>query len=140
MINYLRFDEKGIIEVLCMKCGVLVANRQMVNGVEQLVHMSHSKRHRVSLEDTTFADVILCMDCVGKVTPADYQDFEDAMKWGWKREHAWKFNESHKLEDRESYVRFKKRHKVLDDEIKLPKRVFDGMFEKKNIKSEGSKN
>jgi hypothetical protein len=139
VINYLEFDEKGITVVRCMKCGAVVATRQTVEGAPMLVHMSHSKRHRVSLADGTVADIIVCADCVVLVTPDDYQDFEDAAKWGWKREHMWKFNESERVVDRAAYLRFKDQNQITDKENKFPKRVFDAMFENKTIIKQGSK-
>lgn len=131
--EYLTFDAYGVLSVGCMKCGVIVATRRNLNGLPLLVHQSHSKRHRVTLSDNTYAEVIVCQDCVGQVTPGDYQDFEDTMKWGWQREIEWKFNESARGEDRRSYEQFAKANGISKAEAKLPKRVFDKLFERKAV-------
>jgi hypothetical protein len=124
VINYLEHDQWGITTVMCMKCGLVVAKREQTpSGVMVLVHMSHSKRYRVDIQDGSFAELIVCAECLLTIDDADMPDLEAAMRWGWQRDMEWKFGESAKPQDRASLeiVKNKLKSKKDDDHKKVAK-------------------
>jgi hypothetical protein len=87
--KYLKVDEHGPYEVYCMQgCGTLIADRKikkLPDGQEKqvLMHQSHSRTYPVLISDGSYANMLLCKQCLNKAN-FDMDKFEKTMYWGWE--------------------------------------------------------
>ncbi len=137
--EYLSFDAIGITRVGCMKCNATVASRQPTYAADgrvvdyRLIHMSHSKRLRVVLKDLSYAEIIVCQDCLSNVLDSDLSGLEETMRWGWKKETEWQFGENYRPYKEQAYTQLKKHFDIKNNEVKFPLRVWKALFKDKEI-------
>lgn len=128
-VEYLDYDHFDIKRTGCMRCNVTVAERQ--EG--RLVHMSHSRRFTVVLEDNTVASLILCADCVPLVKDSELPQLEKTMKWGWTTSWQWQMNDNYRESKLEAYRHMKEFFNIKDSEVRFPIRVWKHLFKGKGI-------
>ncbi len=122
MIDYIDYDEMGIVEIRCMICNISVKVRQTkeIQGVDVpfLRGLAHYKEIPIGLEEDSkphsVANIIGCKDCSDK--PIDLTVLMSTINFGWNKEmkHA-----KVKKKDRDIYfnkMRNIKAKKRLDKE------------------------
>ena len=97
MESYAVYDDFGLLSIGCMKCRITVAKRTYVeipskdnpSKVEKVLAMQRLgnwNRHRVTLSDNSYADLIVCTSCKNGIGEADYEHLENQLKLGWEAE------------------------------------------------------
>lgn len=95
-MDYIEFDELGIKEIRCMQCKQIVAQRRdrvvphpTIPGREilstVLIKWSNWRQIRVDLSDSSYAEPIVCADCVARDEFSD-DELIKQMKIGWSKE------------------------------------------------------
>lgn len=140
-VEYVDFDEIDVLRVGCMLCNATISTRQWIYDAdgkplkEVLMHLSHRRVLPVTLEDGSYASVLLCSEC--GFDDSHIPQIEKTIKWGWQRAWIWKFVESEKKENRQAYKRIKDFFGVGEGESKLPLRVWKHLFKNKSIVKRG---
>ncbi len=85
MVEYIVYRDGKMVELKCMKgCGATIGKRK--DDKDKFVHWSSYRTWPVVLQDGSYQNILVCVDCVSLCTEADFPNFIESSRWGWKQD------------------------------------------------------